>query len=316
MDLEGLYSFLVVAREKSISKAAKVLFITQPTLSSRIRRLEEGLGVELIDRNWKGIRLTKEGSYFLLYASKLLQELSDVSTVISSKERDKSTYDAVTNSGGLVIGVDAWLAPIFTKLILDEIKKLAGIEYKIITRPSSMLVELLRLNVIDLALFYSEDTEGEYQDDSFSIEDEGMLLYHATYKLKDDFSNISIINDKPFLLFDNPVLVYHDKDLKHVMKQFADTYAFQIETFQVVDDISVMIHTIAADLGYTLMPKSSVYHLISLFDGKKLPINYKFIGKNQSKTKLKIGYQAAKLSALGVGSSAENLYQSIVKNYK
>lgn len=50
MDLEGLHSFATIAKEKSISKAAQTLHVTQPTLSARIRKLEEGMGVKLLDR--------------------------------------------------------------------------------------------------------------------------------------------------------------------------------------------------------------------------------------------------------------------------
>ncbi|MFV5993214.1 LysR family transcriptional regulator [Streptomyces sp. NPDC056231] len=47
MDLEALRSFLAVAKHRSISKAAAGSYVTQPTMSQRLRRLEESLGFAL-----------------------------------------------------------------------------------------------------------------------------------------------------------------------------------------------------------------------------------------------------------------------------
>lgn len=63
MELRLLRYFWTVAEEKNISKAAKVLHITQPTLSRQIKELEEELGTALFSREKKQLRLTEEG-YF------------------------------------------------------------------------------------------------------------------------------------------------------------------------------------------------------------------------------------------------------------
>lgn len=53
--------FLTVVREESISKAAAVLHITQPTLSRQLAQLEEAVGVTLFHRGTRKITLTSEG---------------------------------------------------------------------------------------------------------------------------------------------------------------------------------------------------------------------------------------------------------------
>ncbi|MEA4830115.1 MAG: LysR family transcriptional regulator, partial [Enterococcus thailandicus] len=50
MELRVLNYFLTVAREKTISKAAKTLHITQPTLSKQLKELEQELGIKLFER--------------------------------------------------------------------------------------------------------------------------------------------------------------------------------------------------------------------------------------------------------------------------
>ncbi len=72
MDLGQLETFLVVAREKSFSRAAERLFRTQPAISLAIKRLEDELGETLLDRTTKGGTLTEAGSTLLPLAQRML----------------------------------------------------------------------------------------------------------------------------------------------------------------------------------------------------------------------------------------------------
>jgi len=62
MEIRTLKYFLVIVYEESISKAAQILHITQPTLSRQMMRLEKNLGVTLFLRGKTKISLTAEGS--------------------------------------------------------------------------------------------------------------------------------------------------------------------------------------------------------------------------------------------------------------
>lgn len=61
MEIRVLRYFLTVVREESITKAAEVLHITQPTLSRQLAQMEEEIGVRLFDRGTRKIWLTNEG---------------------------------------------------------------------------------------------------------------------------------------------------------------------------------------------------------------------------------------------------------------
>ena len=74
MELRVLRYFLTVAREETISKAAEVLHVTQPTLSRQLMDLEEQLGKQLFIRGNRKVILTEEGMFLrkrcLLYTSR------------------------------------------------------------------------------------------------------------------------------------------------------------------------------------------------------------------------------------------------------
>jgi DNA-binding transcriptional LysR family regulator len=72
MDLGQLETFLVVAREKSFSRAAERLYRTQPAVSLSLKRLEEELGEVLLDRTTKGGSLTDAGTTLLPLAQRML----------------------------------------------------------------------------------------------------------------------------------------------------------------------------------------------------------------------------------------------------
>ncbi|HFX2740708.1 TPA: LysR family transcriptional regulator NmoR [Pseudomonas aeruginosa] len=72
MDLSSLEIFRAVAHEASVTRAAQQLQRAQSNVTTRIRQLEEDLGVELFLRDGKRIRLTERGSEFLAYAEQLL----------------------------------------------------------------------------------------------------------------------------------------------------------------------------------------------------------------------------------------------------
>ncbi|MEZ3467095.1 MAG: LysR family transcriptional regulator, partial [Schaedlerella sp.] len=61
MDIRVLQYFLAVAREESITKAAKALQMTQPPLSRQLKDLEEEVGNQLLIRGRKTVTLTEDG---------------------------------------------------------------------------------------------------------------------------------------------------------------------------------------------------------------------------------------------------------------
>lgn len=68
MELRNLSTFVAVAEKKSFVQAAMQLHLSQPAITAHIQRLEEELGVQLLDRNRRSVRTTLAGEAFLIGA--------------------------------------------------------------------------------------------------------------------------------------------------------------------------------------------------------------------------------------------------------
>nr|WP_315249811.1 LysR family transcriptional regulator [uncultured Duganella sp.] len=78
MELRHLRYFVAVAEEKNFTRAAERLHIAQPPLSRQIQQLEEMLGVELIEKGTRPVKLTEAGHFFLAHAKPLLDQVGEL----------------------------------------------------------------------------------------------------------------------------------------------------------------------------------------------------------------------------------------------
>jgi len=78
-----IQTFLEVARQRSVSKAAERLFVTQPAVSMQIRQLEEAFGLPLIEPTGRNIRLTQAGEVFQTHAIAAMGQFKDLEATMA-----------------------------------------------------------------------------------------------------------------------------------------------------------------------------------------------------------------------------------------
>jgi len=107
MDIYQLKTFVVVAREGSVTRASEILHLSQPAVSAHIKAMEDALDLALFDRTPRGMSLTRDGQRLLAKAEKTLavhQELMDEATHIKGHPRGKLRLGAGSNSNHAAIG--------------------------------------------------------------------------------------------------------------------------------------------------------------------------------------------------------------------
>lgn len=88
MNLKQLEAFARVAEAKSFSEAAKILYLTQPTVSAHVASLEKELGVCLLMRSTKEVSLTEEGEILYDYAMQMLELEQQIRERFGSRKKE------------------------------------------------------------------------------------------------------------------------------------------------------------------------------------------------------------------------------------
>ena len=90
MNIDQLRYFVTLAKYENITKAAEELFISQPSLSMALQRLENDVGSKLFDRVGRNIKLNMQGQVLLTHATTILKELEAAKTRIAFLNRSTS----------------------------------------------------------------------------------------------------------------------------------------------------------------------------------------------------------------------------------
>jgi len=158
MELRVLQYFLAVAREQSIVRAAESLHLSQPTLSTQIKAMEQELGKQLLIRGTKGSRkvtLTEEGMILRKRAEEILN-------LVQKTEREISLSDQVI-VGDVCIGTGETDAVRFIAKAAKEVyKAYPGIHYHIASGNAEFVLEQLDKGLIDFGIVFGFVDHAKY----------------------------------------------------------------------------------------------------------------------------------------------------------
>jgi LysR family pca operon transcriptional activator len=140
-----LRTFVEVARQESVGRAAEVMHVSQPAVSKTLRELETSLGAMLVEKDGRGIRLTRFGQAFLEHAG---ASLAAIQRGIDSVAREQS-------SSGPPLRIGA-LPTVSARIMPDAVQRFLALDtgnaVKIVTGENVVLFEQLRLGHLDLVV--------------------------------------------------------------------------------------------------------------------------------------------------------------------
>ncbi|MEG0805479.1 MAG: LysR family transcriptional regulator [Lachnospiraceae bacterium] len=90
MNIQNLRYALEIHKKKSISKAAKSLYVAQPNLSKSIKELEASCGIQIFKRSSRGVEATKEGQAFLEEAEAIIKKLDELKSKYAVSEEQRA----------------------------------------------------------------------------------------------------------------------------------------------------------------------------------------------------------------------------------
>lgn len=147
MELRHIQSFVLLARHGSFSRTAAALGVAQPALSQRMKQLEDELGVELVNRATRPLRLTDAGSIFLVRAERILAE--------SERASEEMRGLAHLEEGRVVVGALPALAGLWLPRILSLYRaRHPGVQIVVRERNTEELARLAGMGELDLAVLH------------------------------------------------------------------------------------------------------------------------------------------------------------------
>lgn len=142
-DLNLYKIFLTLYEQKSISRTANVLYVSQPAISYSLKELESQLGYSLFYRNCKGIEPTLE-------AKELYSYISTAFNIIKDGESHIRNLNSL-NIGEIVIGPPSHIAIFYLSNFISDFRKIyPGIKFEIVSKSTTDLVEMLETRKINL----------------------------------------------------------------------------------------------------------------------------------------------------------------------
>ena len=145
MTIAQLKYTLAVAEHGNFTTASDKCFVTQPTLSMQVQKLEEELGVIIFNRSTKPLQVTDIGKKVLFQAKKIVEESSRMNDVVS----EEKGIIGGTLKVGIIPTVSSTLLPLFLNIFL---KKHKNVELKIEEFNTETISQKLEDNTIDCAI--------------------------------------------------------------------------------------------------------------------------------------------------------------------
>lgn len=242
MELRVLTYFLAVAREQSIVKAAKSLHLSQPTLSTQIRAMEEELGKQLLVRGTKGSRkvtLTEEGMILRKRAEEIL-------SLVQKTEREISLSDQ-TIVGDVYIGAGETDAVRFIARTAKELYQIyPGIHYHISSGNSEFVTEQLDKGLIDFGIVFGNVDHAKYHSIELPYKD----LWGVLMKQDSPLAKNPVI--EPEDLWTQPLIISNQEDSQAVLTTWIQKELSELEivaTYNLLFNASLMVKE---GLGYAV----------------------------------------------------------------
>lgn len=197
MELRVLQYFLAVAREQSIIRAAQSLHLSQPTLSTQLKALEEELGKQLFIRGSKGSRkitLTEEGMI-------LRKRAEEIMNLVRKAEREISLSDQII-VGDVYIGAGETDAVRFLAKAAKELyETYPGIHYHISSGNSDFVTEQLDKGLIDFGLIFGAVDHAKYHSVEMPYRDTwGVLMRRDSSLAEKETISPEDLWDKPLII--------------------------------------------------------------------------------------------------------------------
>jgi DNA-binding transcriptional LysR family regulator len=253
LDLQKLQIFCEVARQRSFTRAAEALYLTQPTVSQQVQALERQIGVRLFERLAKEVYLTEAGKVLYSKAVNLLSQ---------AQETEQAVREAAgISAGSLDLGVGVTLATYVLPELLRRFKMSynspsnGAVKFDIALGNTEALAQKLLKNEVDLALVGTPMEPHPLLEIHPFLEDKLIMICSPSDVWAADGHssvNLSEIGNRTMLVRERGSAL---QAFASQMLEFAHT---QAENYLVMANLEAIKRSVEIGLGVAIVPALSV----------------------------------------------------------
>lgn len=230
-DWEIIYT---LHKEKNITKAAQLMYMSQPALTSRLRQIEQEFNVKLVNRSTKGIEFTPEGELLTEFASEVIAKMEEI--------KDKVKNFSHENAGTIVIAASNYLTLYTLPALLQSFKKeYPLVNFKVMTDWTKNVFSLIGSQKAHVG-FASADYGG-FKNMHCLYEEPICITYYKPFKLED-------LPKMPRIAYQSDYLIQTQLD-KWWRENFSAPPIISMQVDKLVNCKEMVRH----GLGYALLPE-------------------------------------------------------------
>lgn len=254
MNWNQLQYVITIAEEKNITKAARKLFISQPSLSLSIQSLEKETGVTLFERTHGEVTLTYAGTLFYEWAISILH---------SQKQLDLKLNDISQEKRSLIrIGISPHRSLIILPSVLERFyEDFPNCEIHIVEKPTYILKKLLENDEIDFMIDVPQPDTINYQSDILTKErivlavpsiftsQPPFLGLPLSYYAEQDTISLSELTAYPFIMLSS------DHILGSMSRKMCESAFFHPNIRLTCENVETALSLVSRQLGITFVPE-------------------------------------------------------------
>jgi DNA-binding transcriptional LysR family regulator len=243
LDIKQIKYFLAIAEEGQITNAAKKLNMAQPPLSYQLKMLEQELGVKLVERGSRKIRLTEAGKLLKIKGEKILE--LEKATVMQIKDLGDKAIK--TLSIGVVSSSASALLPSPINKFHEDNKE---VNFELWEGNTYRILEMLESELIEVGIVRTPFNIDDYQYKYLSCEpmiavfNDNFLKYNLDYKL-----SISALEKLPLIIY---------RRFESLIMKCFDNNNIEANIICRCDDARTALLWANSGIGITLAPKTAI----------------------------------------------------------
>jgi DNA-binding transcriptional LysR family regulator len=244
VSLKQIRSFVAVARQKSFTRAASLLHLSQPTLTVQIRRLEVELGLRLLDRNTRSVDLTRIGREMLPVFETMMQEFDGVLLGVR---------DVAEQRRGIVklAALPSVAAGALPEVIRTFRENRPGVSFVLKDVVASRVLGLVRAEEADLGVMGGEVAHADIET-IFTAHDQMHAVFPAGHPIESaDSVTAVLLASYPLVMMDP------DTSVRAIVDAAFNRVGLMPSPACEVTYIMTAIGMVRAGLGLTILPGSA-----------------------------------------------------------